>query len=483
MNQSKKSDQIIKKTSISKTARLKTPLLILTLFLLSYCSKKPVIIEDIGLNDSIQTLELTDPISDPETTSDSVTTNASRTNVLFIIADDFGVDAMPRYPFGSRKAIMPTLEQLMDNGIRFTNVWTNPVCSPTRASILTGKYGYRTGVLNAEEAGRINVNEQTLHRSLNELTDSPYSTSIIGKWHLSSRSTPNRPQEMGIGHYAGLYTGGVDDYNNWSLNTNGESSNETSYITTKLTDLAIDWIGAQEQPWFCWLAYTAPHSPFHLPPTNLHTQGNLPEDAESIQANTLQYYLAMVESLDHEINRLLNTLSTEVRQNTVIVFMGDNGSPAQVAQTPFDSQNAKGSLYQGGIHVPMLISGAGVSRFGAIENALITSVDLHNTFLEIAGLTPNEGIDSQSFYSLLKNEITGQRQYNYTEVLNDRSHRSGHTIANNQYKLIVLDDGSKEYYDLLNDPSENTNLFNRTLSAEASAALTELTSELANIRR
>ena len=332
------------------------------------CSKKTEPIE--GSEPSIETENPTAP------------SNISRPNILFIIADDFGVDAAPRYPYGVTKAAMPTQEQLMDDGIRFTNVWTNPVCSPTRAAILTGKYGYRTGVLNAEDAGRINVNENTLHRTLNELTNTPYSTSIIGKWHLSARNTPNRPQEMGIGHYAGLYTGGVESYYNWTLNTNGESSAQTAYITTVLTDLAIEWIGAQENPWFCWLAYNAPHSPFHLPPLNMHNQGDLPQDEESIQANPLPYYLAMVESLDHEINRLFTSLSPEVRQNTLIVFIGDNGSPGQVAQTPFDRDKAKGSLYQGGVHVPMIVSGNGVSRRGSEDNSLITSVDLFNTFLE-----------------------------------------------------------------------------------------------------
>lgn len=441
------------------------------------CSKNPASTDNFDSTN--QTEEVDNSIPNPAATS-----NVSRTNILFILADDFGVDATPRYPFGEHKPSMPVLEQLMDEGIRFTNVWTNPVCSPTRAAILTGKYGYRTGVLNAEEAGRISVNEKTLHRSLNELTDSPYSTSIIGKWHLSSRNTPNRPQEMGIGHYAGLYTGGVDDYNAWLLNINGVSSNQTRYITTTFTDFAIEWIEAQEQPWFCWLAYTAPHSPFHLPPQSMHNQGNLPEDRASIQSNPLPYYLAMAESLDSEINRLLTSLPTEVRDNTIVVFIGDNGSPSQVAQSPFNAEKAKGSLYQGGIHVPMVIAGAGVNRIGVEENALITTVDLYNTFLEIAGLTPAVGLDSQSFYPLLQSETTGQRQFNYTEVLNnDRSNRSGHTIANAQYKLIVLDNGMREYYDLIDDPQESINLLEGSLSTEASTALDTLTAALENIRQ
>ena len=443
--------------------------------LLSQCSQEsqaPNIVEPI--TDVIE--QPSDPITEPPTS----TTN--RPNILFIVADDLGVDAVPRYPFGEQKPNMPTLERLMDEGILFRNVWTNPVCSPTRAAILTGKYGYRTGVLNAEDAGRINPNEQTIHRSLNELRDTPYQTSIIGKWHLSARNSPNVPQEMGIGYYAGLYTGGVESYNNWSLNINGESTDQTSYITSALTDLAIEWINEQESPWFCWLAYNAPHTPFHLPPAHLHQQGDLPNELSSIETNPLPYYLAMVESLDHEIDRLMSSLNSTTLENTLIVFLGDNGSPGQVVQPPFSNGKAKGSLYQGGVHVPMVVSGFGVSRQGDTEDALITNVDLYNTFLEIAGVEPQNHLDSQSFYSLLQNSTTNQRHYNYTEVLSSRSNRSGYTIGDNQYKLMVFDNGNQALYRYDIDPDQTNNLLDNTLETEALEAYQALVLEANRIR-
>ena len=443
--------------------------------LLSQCKKERSTLD--------MTESSTDIIEQPtDPTEEPPTSDTHRPNILFIIADDLGVDAVPRYPFGEQKPQMSTLERLMDDGIRFSNVWTNPVCSPTRAAILTGKYGYRTGVLNAEDAGRINPNEQTIHRSLSELSDTPYQTSIIGKWHLSSRNSPNVPQEMGIGYYAGLYTGGVENYNNWPLNINGASTSQTSYITSALTDLAIEWINGQESPWFCWLAYNAPHSPFHLPPADLHFQGDLPNDESSIEANPRPYYLAMVESLDHEMNRLLSSLSSTTLENTLIVFLGDNGSPGQVVQSPFSNGKAKGSLYQGGVHVPMVVSGAGVSRKGAIEEALITNVDLYNTFLEIAGEEPQDQLDSQSFFALLQNANTSQRSYNYTEVLSSRPNRSGYTIGNNQYKLMIFDNGSEALYQYDVDPDQTNNLLENTLDSEASEAYQALVLEANRIR-
>lgn len=426
---------------------------------------------------------LTDDIEEPlDPMEETPTSNSNRPNILFIIADDLGVDAVPRYPFGEQKPNMPTLERLMDNGICFSNVWTNPVCSPTRAAILTGKYGYRTGVLNAEEAGRIDSSEQTIHRKLNELSDTPYQTSIIGKWHLSARNSPNVPQEMGIGYYAGLYTGGVENYSNWPLNINGASTNQSSYITTTLTDLAIEWINEQEPPWFCWLAYNAPHTPFHLPPANLHHQGDLPDDDASIQSNPLPYYLAMVESLDYEMDRLLSSLNSTTLSNTLIVFLGDNGSPGQVVQSPFSNGKAKGSLYQGGVHVPMVVSGVGVNRQGVTEDALITTVDLYNTFLEIAGEEPQDQLDSQSFFALLQNTDTGQRQFNYSEVLSSRPNRSGYTIGNHQYKLMVFDNGNQALYQYDIDPDQTNNLLENTLNSEASEAYQILVLEANRIR-
>ena len=160
---------------------------------------------------------------------------------------------------------------------------------------------------------------------------------------------------MGVDYFAGLLGGGVQSYTNWDLNENGVTTTSTAYTTTKFTDLAIDWVSAQSQPWFLWLAYNAPHTPFHLPPTNLHNQGDLPADDASIEANPLPYYQAMIEAMDSEMGRLLSTMTQEDRDNTLIIFVGDNGTPSEVVQE-YNSNRAKGSIYQGGVNVPMVIS-------------------------------------------------------------------------------------------------------------------------------
>ena len=210
-----------------------------------------------------------------------------------IIADDM-VDAS--YGEGSIKPHMPNLMQLQADGLTYDNVWSNPVCAPTRATIITGRYGINNGVLNTSNLSTLPKNEITIQTYLDQELGNKYSNALIGKWHLSNNEI-NRPNEMGIDYFAGLIPGTVMDYNQWELTINGHTTTSEEYITTRLTDLAIEWINVQEKPWFCWLAYTAPHSPFHLPPAEMHSQINLSDKTSSIEINPRPYYIAMIESM------------------------------------------------------------------------------------------------------------------------------------------------------------------------------------------
>ncbi|MCG8476508.1 MAG: sulfatase-like hydrolase/transferase [Cytophagales bacterium] len=404
----------------------------------------------------------------------------TKPNILLIIADDFGLDACPNYNIGATKPNMPHLQSMANNGITFGNCWAAPMSSPTRAAVLTGKYGVKTGVLNASNASTIQSSEKTLQAYLDEQLGKVYSHSIIGKWHLSNNE-PNRPTQMGIDYFAGLLSGAAQDYNQWDLVENGVSSPSTEYITSKTTDLAIEWINAQENNWFCWLAYTAPHTPFHLPPGHMHSQGDLPADQASINANPLPYFMAMAESMDYEIGRLFENIPAEELENTVIIFIGDNGTSAQVAQSPYISNRSKGSLYQGGVAVPLIVSGKGVARKGARDRSLIHAADLFSTIAQIAGVTTSEYENSKSFLPLLTQAVPNSRRYNYSEVLNSTPAKSGYTIRNNTYKLFVLDNGSERFYNLTADPYETSNLINRLSDAEE-AVYNELKAEALSIR-
>lgn len=307
------------------------------------------------------------------------TPTSNNPNILLIIADDMGLDATPGYTIGNVKPNMPTLQSMINSGVKFNNVWSNPVCTPTRAGILTGKYGNKTGILKVDDV--MPTSEISIQKHLDN-NASGYSHAVIGKWHLSRDA--NHPTDMGIDYFAGILGGGVQSYWNWNFTQNGQTTTSTEYTTTKFTDLAINWIDAQTQPWFLWLAYNTPHTPFHLPPNDLHYQGDLPSDQASIDANPLPYYLAMIESMDTEMGRLIKSMSTEEKDNTIIIFIGDNGTPNKVAQE-YTSTRVKGAVYQGGVNVPMIISGKNVIRTNSSEDALINTTDLFATIADIAG--------------------------------------------------------------------------------------------------
>ena len=377
-------------------------------------------------------------------------------NILLIIADDFGLDACPNYLPSNMKPSMPNLINLMSNGIKFENLWSNAVCSPTRATILTGKYSFRTGVTRTSPKTTISNSEVSIFDVL-KTSSKKYSTGLIGKWHLSNELSD--PNNMGIDYFSGILGGGVPSYTNWSLAENGNVSNTTEYSTSKITDLSINWIKKQTKPWFLWVAYNAPHEPFHLPPSDLHRQGNLPTDPNSISLNPLPYYLAMVEAMDKEMGRMFNSIDDQTFEDTIIIFLGDNGTPSEVVQT-YNTKRAKGSLYQGGINVPMVISGKGVSRKNEEDNNLLNTTDLFSTICDIAGAKCPERDDSKSFNKLLSGSFHDVRTFVYSEKYNEQRGGLDKAIRNESHKYILFGDGSEELYSLRNNPLEKPNLLN-----------------------
>lgn len=396
-------------------------------------------------------------------------------NILLIIADDFGKDAISGYAEGSIKPLTPNIDAIRNNGLLFNNFWVNPTCTPTRASIITGKYGYHTGVKGVGD--ELNSSELILQKYISDNTSNKYASAIVGKWHLSGSNTSANPETFGIDYYAGLIRGAVSDYYQWQLTEDGTTSLQTNYATEVFTDLAMDWLDDQSKPWFLWLAYNAPHTPFHVPPSNMHNQGNLPNYNGALDPTP--YYMAAIEAMDYQIGRLLDHLPTDERENTIVLFIGDNGTPNQVAQSPYTSTTAKNTLYQGGVNVPMFISGKGVSRLGVDDN-LLSGTDLFSTIAEIAGIELASYKDSKSFKSLLT-ATNSIRNYQYSEM-NDGT-IDAWTIRNSQYKIIVNSNGNEEMYQLNNDPYEQNNLLTGTLSPTESSAKMELEAELNNIRQ
>ncbi len=404
----------------------------------------------------------------------------SQPNILLIIADDMGLDACPGYELGAIKPSMPNLENMISTGIRFNNVWSYPTCSPTRSSILTGKYGFRTGVTKTDD--ELSISEISIQKYLDNNLGSAYNHAVIGKWHLSKDL--NHPTNIGINYYAGSLSGGLSSYWNWKLTYNNLTNTSTEYNTTKYTNMAIDWIENQSQPWFLWLAYNAPHNPIHLPPDNLYSQGVLPTDEASIDANPMPYFMAMIESIDSEIGRLLSAMNTEEKENTVIIFIGDNGTPSAVAQD-YNSRRVKGTVYQGGINIPMIISGKNVTRFNQSEDALINTTDLFATIASIAGVPIFKINDSQNFKELLSDKNAEKRDFIYAEIGNE-SGNSDYTLRNDTHKYIRFSDGSEKLFNLSIDPLESVNLLHVNqlpLSSSDSLMKVNLIDNLIKIRQ
>ena len=409
------------------------------------------------------------------TNGDNQTT--AKNNVLLIIADDLGLDATSGYNIGNQKPIMPTLQKLINSGIKFNNVWSNPVCTPTRGTILTGKYGYRTSVLKVDDA--LSTSEISIFKNLKNNTN--YNSAFIGKWHLSGKpSDRNHPNNMGIDYYAGILGGGVSDYFNWTLSKNGQNSIVNQYITSFFTDEAINWVNSQNSSWFLCLSYNAPHTPFHLAPTNLHSQGALPSDNVSIEQNPLPYYFSMIEAMDTEIGRLLESIGSDVVNNTTIIFIGDNGTPNQVAQQ-YNPRRVKGTLYKGGINVPMIVSGNKVTRSSDSDDSLINTTDLYSTVAELCGIENSNVHDSQSFVDLFNsNSSSNTRDFIYSELGNNE-----YTIRNSTHKYIHFEDGSEALFNLSMNEFERPNLLIQSqlpLSSNDSKNKDELINELNQIR-
>jgi len=395
-------------------------------------------------------------------------------NVVVIIADDLGTDYLGFYPNSGDTANTPVLRELASNGVVFTNAWSSPVCSPARACMFTGRYAFRTGVGNVitgSGSPQLDTAEMSVARLLRDYGPVSYSTAQTGKWHLHVPNQPVKrsyPNRMGYNLYSGNFSGTLSDYYNWVRIRNGVLDTVTTYATTYTVNEAIAWLDTipAGNPFFLWMGFNAPHSPFHKPPDSLITMPGLPGTPAHIAANPKLYYKASLEALDTEVGRLIDILDASgLLDSTNFIFIGDNGNDPRVAQVA-DPTHAKGSLYEYGVHVPFFAAGPAVVQPGRFESSLVNNVDIFSTVLEICGFNNWQGsipsgtvVDSRSFLPLLKNDTSGRRAWVFTEQFRDTVTVSdGKAIRNLTHKLIRFDDGRQELYDLSIDFLEQNDL-------------------------
>ena len=400
--------------------------------------------------------------------------DADKPNILLIIADDMGLDPSTCYAVGHQQAKMPNIQAMCDSGLVFDNAYSAPFCTPTRAPIMTGQYSFRTGTGGAIPRDGTNGLSPDVTSLFDVLAQTDYSANLIGKWHLAgSDAGANHPAELGVPNYWGLYKGGANpSYWEWTGMDNGTPIDVTEYATTAFADRAIDWIGAQDadKPWFLWLAYNAPHTPFHLPPAHLHTAGDLPTDEDSIKADQLTYYNAMLEALDTEIGRLLSTLDDD----TIVMFIGDNGSPNQVTDDFYGEHGAKGTIYEGGTHVPFVMTGPAIEA--GRTDALVQTPDLFTTIAGTAGAeVPTT--DGSDFAPVLSRGTT-TRDNIYVEQFSEYEPKPsdvfGWAVREGDHKLVAVEGAEPVLYDPAADPIEATDLLADGISEGQAAILSRL---------
>ncbi|MBI5387097.1 MAG: sulfatase-like hydrolase/transferase [Verrucomicrobia bacterium] len=427
-----------------------------------------------------------------------------RHNILLVVADDFSTDSLRLYnPLtnGVTFPPMPTVERLARSGVTFRHAYSYPTCSPTRCTILTGRYGFRTGIgyaLASPTGPSLRTNEFTLPEALTAANTSLHH-GMIGKWHLSfGNSDPNTIG--GFTHFSGGILGELSAYNDWPTKvtngvevTSGWAPNPvphrsyTNYATTDNLKDATNWISAQTtNSWFLWLAFNATHTPLHKPPNELHSYDYLSGADSDIGTNARTYYEAMAESLDTSVSNLLHFLGPQTNLTTII-FLGDNGTPRSVIQAPYTTNQGKGTLYEGGIRVPLIITGPKVAGPNRSSEAVVSTVDLYPTLLELAGvnlaatLPTNLVFDGQSLLPILTdtNYVPPERcilSENFSGTLKDSV--AGRATRNRQFKLILFDNGVQEMYDLSADPYEHTNLLSGWLTSVQQTNYTALMRQL-----
>jgi arylsulfatase A-like enzyme len=377
-----------------------------------------------------------------------------RPNILILLADDLGVDMVSCYAEGNSPPCTPNIDELAARGLLFRNAWTNPWCSPTRSQLLTGRYGFRTGIgepVNNGNQGLL-LSEFTLPEML-----TGYSSSVSGKWHLAGQGQGKKhPGKSGFGYHAGSM-GNITDYFNWQKVINGSESTSTTYATTDCADEAIQAALTMPEPWFLYTAFQASHSPLHVPPKGLCTCP-VPSNCDAVTSNSSKPRLtkAITEAMDTEIGRLLQSIPAD----TLVIFMGDNGTSPAATQPPFDKSHAKSTLYEGGVNVPLIIAGAGTVQ-GECQ-ALVSSADLYATLGQLA-MVPSAAEDSVSLVPYLSGSLIPRRTSVYAEHFtpNGPGPWTTHTraVRDERYKLIRSTGVADEFYDLQTDPFEQIDLF------------------------
>ena len=406
-----------------------------------------------------------------------------RPNVIYILADDLGYTDIAC--FGSQYYETPHLDQMAQEGLRMKAAYTcGPNCQPTRAALMSGQYGVRTGIYTVGDIERFdwrsrplrpvdNVTEMPLDRFLlpQAFKSANYATAIFGKWHLGDEGN-HHPLKRGFDE--GLVTAGK----HFEFETVPPQNVPTGkYLADYLTDRAVDFIQRHKaKPFFLYLPHFGVHSPLQAKPELIERFRNKPVAGGHHDPT----YAAMIFSVDQSVGRIRQTVQElNLAEKTLIIFTSDNGGVGGYSREGIKSgrdgtdnaplRGGKGMLYEGGIRVPFVASWPGVVPAGRESDLPVNSVDLYPTLLDVAGIKPPQGtlLDGTSYLSVLKGESPEQERrplyWHFPGYLgsNENTWRTtpAGAIRNGDWKLIeFFEDDRRELYNLRTDVGEKHNL-------------------------
>ncbi len=310
--------------------------------------------------------------------------DAPRPNIVFILADDLG---WADVGWHGDEIKTPHLDRLAAAGARLEQFYVQPVCSPTRAALMTGRYpirhGLQIGVVRPWAQYGLPLEERTLPQALKE---AGYETAICGKWHLGHFRRDYLPTRRGFDHQYGLYNGALDYFTHerdggLDWHRDDRASSDKGYATHLLADEATRLVAEHDtaRPLFLYVAFNAVHAPHQVPAQYKEAYARLPEPRRT--------YAGMVAAMDEAVSRIVDAVEKKgIASNTLFVFSSDNGGPNPGRVTSNGPlRGAKATLYEGGVRVPAFATWAGHIAPGKVVNAPLHMVDWYPTLLKLAG--------------------------------------------------------------------------------------------------
>lgn len=377
---------------------------------------------------------------------------ADRPNVVVILADDQGWGDLSVH--GNTNLSTPHIDSLARDGALFERFYVCPVCSPTRAEFLTGRYHPRGGVRGVTSGGeRLNLDEKTIAETFKS---AGYATAAFGKWHNGSQY-PYHPNARGFDEYYGFTSGHWGDYFNPPLDHNGRPVQGNGYLPDDLTDHAVAFIKAnKERPFFCYLPFNTPHSPMQVPDAFYDKFKNIElkqraEGPEREDPAMTRAALAMCENIDANVGRVLKTLEElSLDQRTIVLYFSDNGPNSW--RWNGGMRGRKGSTDEGGVRSPLLIRWPGHIKAATRIPMIAAAIDLLPTLADLAGIpmVRSQPLDGVS----VAPSLLGTRQENRAERM-IFSHWNGQVSVRTQEERL---DARGRLYDMVSDPGQTRDL-------------------------